>query len=405
MDAERLDASAALHALDATAAACGLVDGHAHPFRMGAVPRLQAVLSEGADAHGTLAFCRAVREVAELLHVDAGELAADGGLEEAVERARAGMGADLLAEKCFAAAGVAAVLLDDGFCAREESAWAGLEAFEKLGVSAWRVERLEVVAERVLTGMMGKGGRIGEKTLGKVANSADFIRAFQDCIDPLPEGVVAFKSIAAYRSGLAVHLSWTEEDVDDALSRLACIGGPVRLEDPVLVDTVVRVGFEVARRHDIPIQFHCGFGDTDLDLPKADPTLLRPLFRTYPDVRIVLLHAAWPFTRNAAYLTSVYPAVFLDLGMAIPLLSVCGMRCVLNDALEIAPITKLLYSSDAHSAPDVFYLAARWGRRVVPAAIAAAYGEGDLSIDEAKAAVRKILCENAEALYKLPIAH
>lgn len=328
--------------------------------------------------------------------------------ERTVEGLRTEMGIWALAKRCFEAAGVAAVLIDDGLRPPEGSRSVSCDEFvEQLGVGvAKRLLRLESEAEDVLKDLIDRNEgnlwvRSGEgKRARTILRARMFRRAFWERLDPLPERVVGFKSIVAYRGGLDVRLDWTEEELEEALGRVT---GGEKLVEKVVVDFVVKWGMEAARMHGVPVQFHCGFGDRDLHVVKSDPSLLREMLETFTDVSIVLLHAAWPFMRKAAYLTAVYPNVYLDLGLAIPLLSVRGMLRAVDEALEIAPVNKLVYSSDAHSTPDAFYLAARWSRRVVAAAVAASVISGDLSLPEAKVAVRMILAENAIRLYKLPV--
>lgn len=325
-----------------------------------------------------------------------------------VEGLRTEMGMWALAKRCFEAAGVAAVLIDDGLRPPQGSRSARCDEFvEQLGVGvAKRLLRLESEAEDVLKDLIDRNehnlwARSEDgKRARTVLRARMFRRAFWKRVDPLPEGVVGFKSVVAYRGGLDVRLDWKEEELEESLGRV--VGGE-RLVERVVVDFVVRWGMEAARMHGVPVQFHCGFGDRDLHLVKSDPALLKEVLETFTDVNVVLLHAAWPFMRKAAYLSAVYPNVYLDVGLAIPLLSVRGMFRAVDEALEIAPVNKLVYSSDAHSVPDAFYLAARWGRRVVAAAMAASVVSGDLSLAEAKVAVRKILAENAVRLYKLPV--
>ena len=68
----------------------------------------------------------------------------------------------------------------------------------------------------------------------------------------------------------------------------------------------------------------------------------------------------------------------------------------LREALELAPISKLLYASDAARAPELYFLAARWWRaalaEVLPELLPAA---------EAERAGAAVLRENALALYRL----
>lgn len=464
-------------ALEAVADATLLVDNHAHPFWLPhtngtyTMPRLAQVLTEAhpstqstLSSRATLSFCRSLRDLHGLVLPDShqhsvtswrGSSSSDGDhesllnqssqyshhesfsysldtpadMEKAVEDVRAQMGPWDLAKRCFAAAGIAAVLIDDGLPNPIDTVPVQLNDFPtKLNVQvAKRVLRLETEAEDTIVDLIinnennlwnrfSKNHSLEgpDKRPKTIIRAQQFKAAFRKRLYPLPENVVSFKSISAYRSGLDINLNWTDEDLETALATMSFptwnrIRGHdrpiVRITDTILVDCIVKAGLEAARVHNIPVQFHCGFGDNDLDLTTANPLLLRPVFTAYPDVKIVLLHAAWPYTRDAAYLTSVYTGVYLDLGLAIPLLSARGMFRAVDEALEIAPITKLLYSSDAHSVPDAFYLAARCGRRVISSVIAASVVSGDLGPDEAKEAIRKILAENAIRLYRLQISY
>lgn len=53
------------------------------------------------------------------------------------------------------------------------------------------------------------------------------------------------------------------------------------------------------------------FGDKDLDLRLSNPLHLRTLLedKRFSKCRLVLLHASYPFSKEASYLASVYPQV------------------------------------------------------------------------------------------------
>lgn len=55
----------------------------------------------------------------------------------------------------------------------------------------------------------------------------------------------------------------------------------------------------------------CRFGDKDLDLKLANPLYLRAVLedKRFGNSRLVLLHASYPYMRQAAYLSQVYPQV------------------------------------------------------------------------------------------------
>jgi predicted TIM-barrel fold metal-dependent hydrolase len=147
---------------------------------------------------------------------------------------------------------------------------------------------------------------------------------------------------------------------------------------------------------------HTGFGDRDLDLQKANPLYLRPLLEDnrYRDAKFILLHASYPYVREAGYLASIYPQVYLDVGLAVPFLSVAGMRETVGMLLELAPTSKLMYSSDAHFIPELYYLGAKWGRESLGNVLEQGLREGDLIAKEAEEIAIAILHNNARQLYQ-----
>ena len=278
-------------------------------------------------ARHTLFFRRSLRDLAALLGCEP--------TESAVVAAREQLGWEELARVCFTAAKLDAVLIDDGFLPDETLPLAWHARF----VPVRRVLRLEALAQDLLA---------------EVDDFAGFQERFRSALDPPPADVVAFKSIIAYRSGLAIEpVTRADAEARFAALRPAAARKPCRLADKVLLDFLVTQALEVAARHRLPVQFHTGFGDPDLDLRLANPLHLHPRLedRRYRNAPIVLLHASYPSPREAGYLASVYPQVYLDLSLAVPFLSVAGMRDATRALLELAPANKLMYSSDAHLSP------------------------------------------------------
>jgi hypothetical protein len=178
-------------------------------------------------------------------------------------------------------------------------------------------------------------------------------------------GFAALKTIAAYRGGLD-HVS---EQLIGALEANEATGAP------------------------LPVQVHCGFGDADLHLWRSDPTYLKPLIERFRETPFVLLHC-YPFVREAGWLAHVYANVWFDLSLTIP--HVARPAEQLREALELAPVSKLLYASDAARTPELYFLAAKWWREALAEVLADA-----LPPEDAEQAGRAILHENALALYGL----
>jgi predicted TIM-barrel fold metal-dependent hydrolase len=164
----------------------------------------------------------------------------------------------------------------------------------------------------------------------------------------------------------------------------------------------VLTALEIADRQATPIQFHTGFGDTDVDLLKANPLHLRPLLQSnkFRNVPFVLLHAAYPYVRELGYLAAMYPNVYMDISLAIPFITT-AIPTMIHEALALTPISKIMYSSDAFSIPEIFWLANRWGRSALEKVLSELVDTHVLSKKQARYAGRRILNENAREVYKL----
>jgi predicted TIM-barrel fold metal-dependent hydrolase len=110
-------------------------------------------------------------------------------------------------------------------------------------------------------------------------------------------------------------------------------------------------------RHKKPLQFHTGLGDNDITLTTSSPSHLQEFIRLYPTVPIVLLHASYPWTKEAGYLASVYENVYADIGEVFPFLSKQGQVNVVKEILELCPSEKVLWSTDGHWFPETYLLA------------------------------------------------
>ena len=218
-------------------------------------------------------------------------------------------------------------------------------------------------------------------------------------------GYVGLKSIAAYRTGLDIRV-WPRDEAEAAFAtarRTVAERGAVRLASRPLLDTLLWVAFAEAARQAVPVQFHTGYGDTDMDLRLGNPLHLRAVLEDahLRGMPVVLLHGCWPYTREGAYLAAMYGHVYLDLSYGIPFLSTGEQLALTRAALSAAPTSKLLYSSDGVGVPELHWLAALEGRRAVARALEECVAGGDLTRAEALRAGESILRGNAVRLYGL----
>jgi hypothetical protein len=309
--------------------------------------------------------------------------------EEAVLSARAERDGLALTAELLRAANVEALLTDTGYPPPEEV----LPRDELAKLGDCRTEpmlRLETLMERLLSEHDSL-----EEAKEALAAALDDVRG---------QGYVALKSIAAYRTGLNI-MEWTGEEAEASLGRFrrSAREGSERLAHKPLLDTLLHVAFAEAARQEVPVQFHVGYGDADTDLLLGNPLHLRAVLER-PDYRgmpVVLLHECYPYTREGGYLAAVYENVYLDLSYGIPLLGYGEMFSFTHQALGVAPISKLLYSSDGIGVPELHWMSAIDGRHVLGQALEELVAHGEMSIPEAEAAGEDVLRGNAIRLYRL----
>ena len=368
-----------------------VVDNHCHSVQLVQghldVPAWRALFTESPDATtrsvdvaDTVFYRRLIRELAGLFEVEASE--------QAVLTARAGLDATALTRRLFDDANVGGLVVDTGYPAPAEALTP-----QQLGAAgdcrAVALLRLELLFQELLT-------------------RHDTLEAVEDAIrtelaEARGKGWSGFKSIVAYRTGLEV-LTWSRPDAERSfgLARQEVEGtGAVRLGHKPLLDSLLHVAFAVAAAQGLPVQFHVGYGDPDADLRMADPLQLRHVLeqRAYRDMPVILLHGCWPFVREGAYLAGVYGNAHLDLSYAIPFLSRQEMRSMTRAAFAAAPTSKLLYSSDGARVPDLHWIGAHDGRRVLGEVLGELVDDGDLDLAQARRAGEQVLRDNAVALY------
>jgi predicted TIM-barrel fold metal-dependent hydrolase len=151
----------------------------------------------------------------------------------------------------------------------------------------------------------------------------------------------------------------------------------------------------------LPVQFHVGYGDADVDLHRGDPLLLTDLLRaTEPaGVPVMLLHN-YPFHRNAGFLAQVFGHVFVDVGLATHNL---GHRsgALLAELLELAPFGKVLFSSDAFGLAELYLLGTVLFRRGLGRYLAGGVAEDAWTASDAARIAAMIGAGNARRAYRL----
>ena len=342
-------------------------------FQMTESDRQPESLEQGMDAQlgfAVRAWCAPILDLSP--HVDS---------RTYFER-RCELGGDEVNRRFLTSAGISDFGVDTGYRGNEIFTEKGMA--EISGRAAHKITRLETVAEIVLL---------------EGTSPANFISDYRAKLYAEAKGAIGLKSIIAYRYGLDFDPTRpSEPEVLKAATTLLAEfekSGSVRVADPVLLRHFLYEGMDL----NLPIQFHVGYGDPDLQLHRCDPLLMTE-FITIAEARnipLMLLHC-YPFHRNAGYLAQMFRNVYLDVGLAINYTGAQSSQ-IIAESFELAPFNKILFSSDAWGLSDLTYLGAKLFRVEVDRLFSRWVDEGHWSEADAIRVVNMVAYENARRVY------
>src|SRR5438067_5162310 len=366
------------------------IDHHCHPLRrwpyqLSAVElrsafteALEPQLAEHHVVH-TAVYQDAIHRIADEVRCEANEAA--------VLAYRNAADSAMYANRLLERTATSTMLVDAGFAMPATFTLAEQE--QATGISQREIIRLETLAESLVH---------------EAGDPREWFGAIRGALRAgIERGAAGVKTICAYRATLKLQPVDTD-DLGVAFSAIRL--RPEREEHlrpsgSALCHALLFEAAQECRELGVPLQLHCGFGDPDVDLAETSPLGLRPLFidPPYRGLRVALLHC-YPYHREAAYLCSVFPDVYMDLSLTIPFAGLEGGRAM-KETLGLCPTSKLLYASDASRYPEVFLVAATLHRQALAEALAELADRNVLSPHDAAAAGREILAGNARRLYHL----
>jgi uncharacterized protein len=369
-----------------TIAQLPLVDHHCHGVSRDTLDRaaFESMLCESAGPgrfHPTLLDSRvgfAVRRLcAPLL-----DLPAHTPIDDYLTR-RAELGAAEVNRRMLARTGTTDFLVDTGYLGDVVTDPGELASLA--GARGHRIVRLEAVAEQIVRTTTAEG----------------FGDDYRAALETAARGAIGLKSIAAYRVGLDLDPERpARAEVAEAVGHWQAAldrGAPLRMADPVLTRFVVWAGIDLV----LPLQFHVGYGDADVDLNRCDPLLLTPLLRATAGlgVPIMLLHN-YPFHRSAGYLAQVFDHVFVDIGLTVQGVGTRA-REVLAELLELAPFGAVLFSTDAFGLAELYAVATTLFRDALGHVLDGGVADWAWSAADAERVARMVCSENARRAYRL----
>ncbi|KAL6721553.1 hypothetical protein ACLMJK_000657 [Lecanora helva] len=384
-----------------------IIDHHAHNLLSPHVTDKYDLLSITSEANGsslqtgapsTLAHLRAVHQLSKILACEANW----ANVKAAIEQKRKEPD-DAWARQCFH--GIETVLIDDGLDPSDVHPYDWHDRLTRSPCK--RIVRIEKVAEEIMSNAYED---FRKKFLNEPsAFTHHVLRRFTTAIEQAigDSEVVGFKSVICYRTGLDISgFNDNDQDKLNSIFRSKDFKKFARLEDDQLGPYFLHLAARLieSSKSRKPLQFHTGLGDNDISLRLSNPSYLQDFIKTYPSLPIVLLHASYPFTREAAYLANVYSNVWLDIGEIFPCLSQDGQENAVRNALDLCPFEKLMWSTDGHWFPETYLLAVIQVREALRTVLPEYVDRGALTVSEAVKVTQDILFDTSNRLYRLGLS-
>lgn len=211
------------------------------------------------------------------------------------------------------------------------------------------------------------------------------------------EQLVGMKSIIAYKTGLDIKVLSEKKFREGYYLYLS---EPQNKEyEKIFRDYCFCKGCEACEEMKIPLQVHTAIGDSPmLDLQKCNPLFLYEVINAYPKTIFVLLHAAYPYCEELGMMMQQYANVYGDASALVPYASIAG-AAKLKALMEMAPLTKLMFGTDAGGIPEQFWYGAYLFRRFFTDVLQELVDKDFISYSFAMESAENVMNKNVLRLY------
>ncbi len=271
-----------------------------------------------------------------------------------------------------------------------------LDPRPKLGANYRSVMRINSLALGWHPDSRDHNGNSAHELLARAGSHAtsfnDYLAALEKLVDGMASrGQVALKNALAYDR----HLDF--DPPDESLARAAW-GRPLPSapERKAFGDFIVDHLCRLAAERDIPMQMHLGTGI----IRGSHPLHVAGLIERHPRTRFLLMHLAFPWSRDLLGMAFVYRNIWIDLTWSF-LLSPSHFKAALHEAAEILPDeTRLMLGGDNWHVEET-YGAIQGARRLIAEVLTEKVDDGYFTHADAERFARRILHENAGAFFRL----
>lgn len=241
----------------------------------------------------------------------------------------------------------------------------------------------------------------------QIKTAGSFNELMDNLTDSIRKAIAA--GFAALKCHVCEHYTMAVKTVSDRDAELLL--QETRNGDPKALEGVYFAMFRhillLCQELDVPIHIHVGSTGFNrksaCSVSELDPLLLVPFLTSdpiYVKTKIVFLHQAYPFTRNAALMAYSFPNIYVDTSWTLPWASAVFCSCI-EDVLSTAPHNKIVFGSGQHGIPEIAWTAAKVAKKSLARVLDKMIGLDVIAVSQAEETASMLLYRNAQNLYKI----
>jgi uncharacterized protein len=245
---------------------------------------------------------------------------------------------------------------------------------------------------------------LAQQTGVRIATLEDLVRALQTAFEKgKREGMVGIKSALAYQRKIWYPLP-AVEDARAAFAKLVQNQPAGREELLLLQNYMMNQVCKLAGRYQLPVQIHTGLqtGFGNRVITDTNPTHLVSLVKAHPETKFVLFHGGYPYGPELGTMAKNFANVFIDMCW-LHIISPQAARAYLAEWIDAVPANKIMAFGGDYTYVEGAYAHAEMARENVAAVLAEKVLSGYMTEADAIGLARRILRNNAIAIYRLPL--
>jgi hypothetical protein len=224
------------------------------------------------------------------------------------------------------------------------------------------------------------------------ASFDDYLAALETLVDGMgSRHQVALKNALAYDRDVAF------DEADEGLARQAWgKASPSPAERKAFGDFIVDRLCRMAGERDLPVQMHLGTAI----IRGSHPLKVASLVERHPRTRFLLMHLAYPWSRDLLGMAFVYRNIWLDLTWSL-LISPSHFKLALHEAIEVLPDeSRMMFGGDNWHVEET-YATMKLARQLIGEVLDEKLAAGYCRQEDAQRLAARILRENAIAFFNL----